>query len=925
MARQRENVDMGLVTSEIPDDLKAGELQVCNNLIYLPSRSSLSPAPSRLYNASSTDLGGTISGLRFCSFDFVPVLAELVSGSTTLTAVSGYTIVGVTTGARIYGDGIALGTTYTVVNSTSGTLSAAATRTGQFLVFLEANNYLVAQIAGSYQIATLPPSSTVLTFSSLATITAGDTLESVQYSNEHFLLNGKNSNLVFKSNQSTRQHGMQPVITSPLVTVTTSGGTWTLDTGVGFYSYWTTEVDKSSIIRKTDGTIIGEGIESTFEGIPAIANVVSTAYFVTVRRPPRVNATATHWRLWRSFKMTATTAAAAAKEDIFPDGYLVGEAQMKDDGTQETIIDGQTTASSAADRLVTTIETNSNTNGSTPIWVNPNNIFTNDGTFTTLDTSTLTATQAVYLRMGGMGFTVSTISPPIVGIVIKVKGKTSTNTNFPTFITVRPVITSASGAIIGNPSPKTITLTTTNTEYILPSVNGAEITSDLWGFSNLNPADFADGKFSVEIRVGGSIFPGTLSLDYVRATLYYNQGTQTGTLDLFPKITVAPFGIEASVGRNGPPPVSSTGDVFQDSLVLNDVTDASMVRYSFPTLMDYFPRVYFLNFETKEQDKVTNIKTVGNVLVIGLRRQIYRVNYLPRETDAEFDRGRAVELIETNHGIMGTQAATLVTLPGQPQQLAYVSQYGLHITDGYRTKLLSGDLNWGALGINPISSVILSNNPEAYSLELAYGIGGSANTQVLYFSYHPQHVKESGLKVSGPVDYAVYSQTIGYPARGSGDFGITKVYSGSASNRVEEEQLFANTYQGGVVNGTLTEGGATRALLAPTFTTRRMRLAGFGREWEAKEFYLAYSKSGGEVFTVTPTLFRVGQVPITVAAQTITTSIFTGADNIGKVTFANLADGIEYKVDVNVNISPESSLGIDYLVIEGESFQDEES
>jgi len=917
MARQREDVDQGLVTADNPTDLPPGALQVANNLIYRPSSTSLTVAPSRLYDAASTVFGSNITGLRFCAFDFVPAYVNLVSGVTTFTVVTGYSLTGVSVGAKVYGDNITIGTTITNVGSP--TLSAAPTKTSTQFIFIQADNYLVAQTGGTYQLAQLPASSTTLTFTSLGSVTEGATLDSVHYSNEHVLLNGKNANLILKSNKATRQHGMLPVVDKPNVVPTTSGGTWSYADGAGIYGYWTTESDESNVIRKSDGTIIGgAGVESTYEGLPELVNIVNTSYYTTVTRPAQVNSTATHWKLWRTNKYTATTIDKATKESQFPVGYLVSKAPI----SQLTIVDGINTATTQTNKTATVVESNTSQTGNTWGFTSGSIITalaTADATnFATLDTTGMSGLQTAVLRLGSFGFNTATITPPVVGIVITVKGKVSSSTLGSGF-KIRPVIFPASPGSVGTSasSARTVTLTTTNTQFGLP-VNGG--TADLWGYKDLVAGDFADGKFSVELSVQGSAVAGVIiNIDFLAVTIYYNQGTQT-TENLFPAISVTSYDATTAVGRDGPPPVASTGDVFQDSLVVNDVTDDSVIRYSHPTKIDSFPRPYYLNFETREQDKVTNVKAVGNVLIVGLRRQIYRVNYLPRASDAQFDQGRAAELVEFGHGIVGTQAATLVALADTPQQLAYVSQYGMHITDGYRTRLVSGDLNWTGLGINPMDQVILVNNPELFCLEMYYGTNGTNNTKVLYASYHPQHLKQSGqFKFAGPIDYTCYAASVGYPSRAASDFGISKIYTGSVPKVVEEEQAFGTTYAGGVVNATTADGGASRTLLVPTLTTRRMELGGFGNEWRAKEFYVAYSGAGTEVVTVTPTLYRTNQASSGVAAQTFTSA---STKTVGQMIFDNLGEGIQFQVAPTV--SAPSTWAVDYLVIEGENFEAEE-
>lgn len=251
--------------------------------------------------------------------------------------------------------------------------------------------------------------------------------------------------------------------------------------------------------------------------------------------------------------------------------------------------------------------------------------------------------------------------------------------------------------------------------------------------------------------------------------------TDEGIVSTIPyaALTISVAGAGAvDISRDTVPPFWNTGDLFEDQLAVNDAADKSILRYSFPGLPHSFPNLYFIGFETKQADEITHIRSIGEALVVGLKAQIWRVNYLPNETDSEFNRGRCKELISANHGIMGYDAATPFTMVDGSTLLAYVSHDGLYATDGFKTRLLTMDIDWEAL-VNPaaLSSAILINVQHLWTLFLYYTRAGSTyppHDGVLALSYHPQHIKEGGfLKVSGPLtlstraaDYA----TVGFVA-----------------------------------------------------------------------------------------------------------------------------------------------------------------
>ncbi len=254
----------------------------------------------------------------------------------------------------------------------------------------------------------------------------------------------------------------------------------------------------------------------------------------------------------------------------------------------------------------------------------------------------------------------------------------------------------------------------------------------------------------------------------------------------YPSLTISVAGAAAvSISRDGEPPTWSTGDVFEDSIVVNDVANPGLVRYSFPGLPHSFPELYFVGFNTKQVDRVTCIKSLDAVCVIGLQSQVWRLNYLPNETDSEFSRGRCREIISANHGIVGPDAACLFTPVEGNSRVAYVSHDGLYATDGIRTQLLTMDLDWDAL-VNKslLSNCLLVNVQHLWSLFFYYtSAGGSApNDRVLHLSYHPQHLKEGGyLKVSGPT--SLEGRAADYANNSSRTF--------SATNSVQEEDVTA--------------------------------------------------------------------------------------------------------------------------------------
>lgn len=819
---QVEPLNGGLVSARPAALMQPGELVSCGGM-YRPYSQSLWNAP---INGSFASGGGgaNLTGARYLGFDYLKVPIALTNGTTTITPIGSATFAGISVGATVRGDGIAEGTTVAAkASNTSMTLSTTPVQTSTPTATFDADHVVVVQDTGNSKYRVATATNTTSTLSDLATsISTGTNLDSVAYNNRHVLLNGRNANLVVLPNQTTRAHGLKPVVATPTATV--GSGTWALDDGIGFYSYWTTEYDKTN------------DVESDFQGKPAIVNITTTAQQVTVQRGPRVNPSATHWRLYRSVKMTASSLTEANAENIFPNGNFVCELELKDDGTNLTVIDGgsavsSTSALAAGSVGIVGIESTA-FGASANTWTTTSNATgASNATFAVLQATTGGGhfAQEVLLELGTFGL--SGITAPVTGITVVVTGKKTANAE----LSVGLYSTNTPGVFdyfqarqLQSTYKKTVPLTTSNASYTLGSSSddwsvGYDASAIGWQNFRWIPADFANGKFVVRLYGKVPNNGDAVSVDSVTVSVSYGNSQQAQAATPFPALTVEAFDVTTSVGRNGPPPKATTGDIFQDSLVLNDVTIGNYVWYSFPGNIDAFPTVYFINFNTQEQDVVTCIKAVGNALVVGMNGRLWRLTYLPRASDAEFDRGRCVEPLDNARGIVGPLAATRFTNADGQQMLAFFSGKSLDMTDGYRITPITNDIDFTNL-IDPafLSQTVVVDNPKYSELWLVYVPKGTSTMNgVRRFSYHPTHIKQDGsLKCS--------AGTIGTAravAPGLLRTGVRVQYVTDGTDLFRANQL------------------PTSSVSIP-YITRTMHLAGMGKAAKLIQMYTHYTQYG---------------------------------------------------------------------------------
>jgi len=352
----------------------------------------------------------------------------------------------------------------------------------------------------------------------------------------------------------------------------------------------------------------------------------------------------------------------------------------------------------------------------------------------------------------------------------------------------------------------------------------------------------ANGVFPVGAEIA-EVPIATTSIEDTRTTTAFPAG------QVYPTVAIELLGEATTVPKYGQPPISTTGDVFEGSIVQNDVANPSHVRYTFPDDIHASPSVNLINMRTKLKDIVVWVRTLGRGVMIGMRDSLWRIDTLPRPEDAAFETDRVKTEIEGAFGGVSPRAVAKFSF-GQGTLLAYVTPSGVVVTDGVGWDVLTADIDWeGTVNVSALAKSLLINNPRRYRLEFYYTpAGGDANTRALYFHYHPSHVKQSsggGLraKVTGPIHAAATGALV---AQLNGQYAV---FTAHTDGRLYREGF-----------GVTDESGAGGIVF--DVRTGSYYLAGVGMEATFRRGWIHHSAGAvGQTATVRQVMEAEGETP----------------------------------------------------------------
>lgn len=859
----------GLVTVRDPSLLQPGELQQADECVYRLNDPAIFRAPGRTaYNAVALGAPSAIKGLGQVTFNDIhtdQLLAfvgtalftsplSAITGSFTEVTSSGQVLsctlsgTGVTAaagsfskmlqGARVTGTGIPVGTTVnTVTSDTQLVLSKSCT---------------AGTVTLTFDIG-IP-----MSLSNLGT----EMFDLRRWDNVYYGWFGAGNpqcirwkkrpasgNTALDDVIAVRPMGLDPVTSAP--TIATTVGTWSSVLGTGYYWFILTEIYAPGgdvDAAEKDASIANEIIESVYLasdptsstpqttiGRPIVVQVTNIATQSVLITFPAVTNTgyngriATNWGIYM-YGPTADNSTVPS----FSLFRRVGTPPITQlaAGATFTLTDGVF--------LQTQYPTVSTAYGTFQQFTTPANMLNvSDNTFATAVANGLSHANTLTT------FSFATGSPwntrLILGIEIQVRGRCSLGS----IATYKVQLNTGTGG------------TLQTTPWYTGSFGGNVVTKIHGGPLNTLGIVPATGDLTTTtVTIMGDQIGGTLAIDSIGIKIYFAGTTLNLNGRPYRVVTYRDqIGTTVDDPADLPPPQASTGDIFQGMLVLDDLSDRGLIRYSLPGYPESFPKPYFLKFKTGNGIRL--IKRLGQILIVGMREAIQRVNYLPTEIDTDPQQGLAHEEIASDHGIAGPLAGCLFSMPGRGQVLAYIASNGIHVTDGITTDLLNTDLNFKTL-IDPayLQYCVLRNYPREQWLVFYYApFGGTGqNTKAIIFSYAKDKVKDTGLPALGPIS----------------------ISGRSASSLIINELPYLVTghaYDGTVyiedsgtaIPATYTTDGVTSIKGVPVIVTRRFYPSGLDRNAREERIYILSSTVGAVALT-TNCVMTKGSTTITAAS-----------------------------------------------------------
>lgn len=212
----------------------------------------------------------------------------------------------------------------------------------------------------------------------------------------------------------------------------------------------------------------------------------------------------------------------------------------------------------------------------------------------------------------------------------------------------------------------------------------------------------------------------------------------TGTAYPFVSVTIG-GGVSTQSARDAQPPECITGDLYEGSLVVADKTKP-IIYYSYPEKYHSFPTTFYARFPVRGYDRPTGVRANGRVCIVLFKNSVWRLNWLPQQSDFDMSRGRVMDVLLEGIGCLNNAACPKFHMPGVGPMVAFASQRGIYATDGDQVMELTPGIDWQRT-VSGDANVVLVNNPVEYRLEFYYRDPNYARPEHgMYLHYHQSHL-----------------------------------------------------------------------------------------------------------------------------------------------------------------------------------------
>lgn len=323
--------------------------------------------------------------------------------------------------------------------------------------------------------------------------------------------------------------------------------------------------------------------------------------------------------------------------------------------------------------------------------------------------------------------------------------------------------------------------------------------------------------------------------------VYYDTFNEVGVDEQYdepyPMLQITQQGSTNYYHRDLPPPALRRVFPFQGALCGLTKNNVRALAYSVPGEYESWPTIYvFDKFPLKEHDELLDGVGVGTSLVIGAKAAMIRMDELPQVIAGTFV-GR-VSQIKGAPGCVGEYALTELSMAGE-QAAAWISPYGIYVTNGHTFTRISDDVNWDDFKNKDMSNWVLEWDWELLALVFAYSsTDGGANDRYQLIHMDPNHRKKSGQpKWTGPHYGAINAWVSGQVSN------VYRRYSAHPSDG--NVYLENNSATGADASNTLDSSGTHRLRL------KTGRMYDQWREWAILDARLRHTDFGsGQSCTV---------------------------------------------------------------------------